>query len=101
MAAEIARDFSDLEPTVPSLDGYKSARAGDVFTCGGLELGFDEGGAISHLVDGRDGYSWADAEHTLCALLPRHSPWRVLARQPPRQLHGSLQPTMVTRVLPP
>ena len=58
---------ANLQPKVPSRVGFNAAKAGDVFQCGGgVSIGFDGTGAISHLV-GSDGYTYAGTNHTLAS----------------------------------
>ena len=70
LAAVLKAAVADLQPKVPSRsasEGFKPAKAGETFKCGGVSIGFDATGAISHLV-GSDGHVWADATHTLAQL---------------------------------
>ena len=70
LAAVLKAAVADLQPKVPSRsasEGFKPAKPGQTFKCGGVSIGFDETGAISHLV-GSDGHVWADATHTLAQL---------------------------------
>ena len=51
---------------MPDLGGYELGKAGEVYTCGDTSIAFDQTGAVASLV--RDGYTWADANHTLLSV---------------------------------
>lgn len=63
MADVLLNGFADLQPKVPSIEGYKVGSVGEVYQCGSTEIGFDSFGAISHLA--YDDAVWADDNHTL------------------------------------
>ncbi len=67
----IQREFQNLQPIVPSprsvaAAGYVVGQAKQLFQCGASQLRFDDTGAISHFV--RNGFIWADANHSLVQL---------------------------------
>ena len=67
LARAVEQSFAMLEPSMPSLEGFVAAQAGERIRCGELQVAIDTTGAISHLTDDRDKHSWADAQHTLLA----------------------------------
>ena len=65
-AKDILEEFEQLKPTVPDTTGHSAGHAGEVFTCGETEIGFDSTGSISHLVS--QGKAFADGNHSLVQL---------------------------------
>lgn len=63
LGERIAAELPALRPAAPpSTEGWSEVPPGGPYRCGSLEIGFDaEEGAISHLVDLRNGRRWASA----------------------------------------
>ena len=66
LAAVIQKGFDALRPEIPDVSDFELGQPGQVFSCGSTSLAFDATGSVSSLV--RDGYAWADANHTLLSL---------------------------------
>jgi hypothetical protein len=66
LAQPLQTAVAGLQPKVPDLTGFSTAKVDTIYRCGGISVGFDKTGSISHLSKG--GYSWASAGSTLVQL---------------------------------